>query len=144
MNRKVYKLFKPLFDILKRQGYKEPVIRLEKLIFNNGGEDLFLEIYFQGDVEDAIELSKPYPKGFELWNNDLLDDKIGSEYQVRLSKLYLSEDVFESEIVEDIKVLVDWASRLGPPILGIISRKLKNSSILKLDPITSEDLSVFG
>lgn len=118
MNRKVYKLFKPLFVALKNRDYNEPIIKMDKLLHSSGEEEFFLEIYFEGDVGGTIESSTPYPEDFQMLEGNFFDDKLEFDYQVRLRKLYSSDDVFESEIATDINELVKWSNRLELSILA--------------------------
>ncbi len=53
-----------------------------------------------------------YPNGFELFTNQVTDNKIEPTYILRLSKLYSSGDVLESELSKDVEALIVWASKL--------------------------------
>ncbi|WP_273325143.1 hypothetical protein [Vallitalea guaymasensis] len=56
--------------------------------------------------------SAMYPNGFELFTNQVTDNKIEPTYILRLSKLYSSGDVLESELSKDVEALIVWASKL--------------------------------
>ncbi|WP_113675253.1 hypothetical protein [Vallitalea guaymasensis] len=115
MNRNVYRLFKPLLDKLQLKGYKEPIIRCEKYVQCNGIEEFLLNIYFEHYYLEDLQ-NAPCPEKFEIFANVNVNyNDFEPTYTIKMSKVYPSGDVLESEISNDIEVLINWADKLTVP-----------------------------